>query len=248
MVYIRSKSEIEKIRASSRIVAETLEMLIEMIKPGVTPRELDNAAEKYIIKQNAIPGFKGLYGFPATLCISIEEEVVHGIPHDRPLIEGQIVGLDVGALKDGYYGDHARSFAVGKVDANRQRLMDVTRESLAKGIDAARVGNRISDIGHAVQAVAEGAGYGVVRDLVGHGIGTKLHEEPQIPNYGKPGQGLAIKEGMCFAIEPMINMGTDEILTKPDGWTVVTVDGKPSAHFEHTMVVTANGPEILTVC
>lgn len=248
MVYIRSKSEIEKIRASSRIVAETLEMLIEMIKPGVTPRELDNAAEKYIIKQNAIPGFKGLYGFPATLCISIEEEVVHGIPHDRPLIEGQIVGLDVGALKDGYYGDHARSFAVGKVDANRQRLMDVTRESLAKGVDAARVGNRISDIGHAVQTVAEGAGYGVVRDLVGHGIGTKLHEEPQIPNYGKPGQGLAIKEGMCFAIEPMINMGTDEILTKPDGWTVVTVDGKPSAHFEHTMVVTANGPEILTVC
>lgn len=248
MVYIRSQSEIEKIRASSRIVAETLEMLIEMIKPGVTPRELDIAAEKYIIKQNAIPGFKGLYGYPATLCISIEDEVVHGLPHNRPLIEGQIVGLDVGALKNGYYGDHARSFAVGKVDTNRQRLMDVTRESLGKGIDAARVGNRISDIGHAVQTEAEGAGYGVVRDLVGHGIGTKLHEEPQIPNYGKPGQGLAIKEGMCFAIEPMINMGTEEILTKPDGWTVVTVDGKPSAHFEHTMVVTANGPEILTVC
>lgn len=248
MIHIRSRSEIEKIRVSSRIVAETLELLFEMIKPGITPRELDAAAEKYIVKQNAIPGFKGLYGFPATVCISIEEEVVHGIPHDRPLTEGQIVGLDVGALKDGYYGDHARSFAVGNVDTNRQRLMDVTLESLVEGIDAARVGNRISDIGYAVQTVAEGAGFGVVRELVGHGIGTKLHEEPQIPNYGKPGQGFVIKEGMCFAIEPMINMGTEKILTKPDGWTVVTVDGKPSAHFEHTIAVTANGPEILTVC
>lgn len=236
----------EKIRRSCRIVAETLQLVADKIKPGVTSIELDTAAEAYIRRQKAEPGFKGLYGYPATLCISVEDEVVHGIPDDTPLEEGQIVAIDVGARKEGYYGDHARTFAVGQVDEPRRQLLTRTRECLDLGVQAAWAGGNVGDIGYAVQQHAESAGYGVVRELVGHGVGTRLHEEPQIPNFGRPGFGALLREGMCLAIEPMINMGVKDVYTRDDGWTVCTVDGKPSAHFEHTIVITANGPEVLT--
>lgn len=246
MIHTRSPQEVEKIRRSCRVVAETLQLVADKIRPGVTPMELDTAAEAYIRSQKADPGFKGLYGYPATLCISIEDEVVHGIPDDTPLEEGQIVAIDVGARKEGYYGDHARTFAVGQVDEPRRQLLTRTRECLDRGVQAARAGGNVGDISYAVQQHAESAGYGVVRELVGHGIGTRLHEEPQIPNFGRPGFGALLREGMCLAIEPMINMGVKDVYTRDDGWTVCTVDGKPSAHFEHTIVITANGPEVLT--
>ncbi|MBT3634040.1 MAG: type I methionyl aminopeptidase [Candidatus Marinimicrobia bacterium] len=246
MIHIRSSIEVDRIHVSGQIVKETLEMLEEYIKPDAETLELDSLAEKFIRNQGAIPGFKGLYGFPATLCISIDDEVVHGIPGKRILKKGQIVSIDVGAYKDNYYGDHARSFAVGNISKAKQQLLDVTRESLYKGIEQAIPGNRIGDIGHAVQKHAEKYGYGVVRQLVGHGIGTKLHEEPQIPNFGKKGTGAKIEAGMCFAIEPMINMGTPDVYTKEDNWTVCTQDNKPAAHFEHTITITNNGPRILT--
>jgi len=246
MIHIRSPQEVEKIRRSCRIVAETLQLVADMIKPGVTSKELDTAAERYIRNQKAEPGFKGLYGYPTTLCVSVEDEVVHGIPGDTPLEGGQIIGIDVGALKDGYYGDHARTFAVGQVDGDRRRLMTRTRECLDLGVQAAMADGHISDIGHTVQRHAESAGFSVVRELVGHGVGTRLHEEPQVPNFGRPGFGAMLREGMCLAIEPMINMGTKDVYTRDDGWTVCTMDGKPSAHFEHTVVITANGPEVLT--
>ena len=246
MIHIRSKQEVEKIRQSSRIVAETLELVAEMIMPGAIPKELDEAAERYIRKCKAEPGFKGLYGYPATLCVSVEDEVVHGIPGSRPLREGQIVSIDVGAHKNGYYGDHARTFPVGEVDRERQRLMQRTRECLDLGVLAAVAGGHVGDIGQVIQEHAESAGYGVVRELVGHGIGNRLHEEPQVPNFGRNGFGTLLREGMCLAIEPMINMGTKDIYTRDDGWTVCTADGKPSTHFEHTIVITADGPEVLT--
>ena len=186
-------------------------------------------------------------GFPSTLCISIDDEVVHGIPNGKVLEEGQIVSIDCGVEKNGYYGDSARTFAVGKVDAEKEKLMKVTKESLMKGIEAAKEGNYVSDIGHAVQSYVESYGYSVVRDLVGHGIGTELHEEPQVPNYGKPKQGHLLQAGMCLAIEPMINAGKKEIVTDSDGWTVRTKDGSVSAHFEHTIAITKNGPKILSV-
>jgi len=233
-------------RRAGKVVHDTLCMLEEYIKPGIETIELDRLAEEYIRNQGAIPGFKGLYGFPATLCISVEDEVVHGMPGKRILKDGEIVGLDVGSIVEGYYGDHARSFAVGEVDEPHEKLLAVTKESLMIGIEQARPGNRIGDIGHAIQVHAESHGYGVVTELVGHGIGTKLHEDPQIPNYGRKGSGPKIKEGMCFAIEPMINMGTPEVFTKSDQWTICTADGKPSAHFEHTITITKNGAEILT--
>ena len=246
MIHTRSPQEVEKIRRSCRVVTETLQLVADKIRPGVTPMELDTAAEAYIRSQKADPGFKGLYGYPATLCISIEDEVVHGIPDDTPLEEGQIVAIDVGARKEGYYGDHARTFAVGQVDEPRRQLLTRTRECLDRGVQAARAGGNVGDIGYAVQQHAESVGYGVVRELVGHGVGTRLHEEPQIPNFGRPGFGALLREGMCLAIEPMINMGVKDVYTRDDGWTVCTVDGKPSAHFEHTIVITANGPEVLT--
>ena len=246
MIHTRSPQEVEKIRRSCRVVTETLQLVADKIRPGVTPMELDTAAEAYIRSQKADPGFKGLYGYPATLCISIEDEVVHGIPDDTPLEEGQIVAIDVGARKEGYYGDHARTFAVGQVDEPRRQLLTRTRECLDRGVQAARAGGNVGDIGYAVQQHAESVGYGVVRELVGHGVGTRLHEEPQIPNFGQPGFGALLREGMCLAIEPMINMGVKDVYTRDDGWTVCTVDGKPSAHFEHTIVITANGPEVLT--
>ncbi len=246
MIHVRSPREVERIQRSCRIVAETLQLVADMIKPGATPKELDAAAEKYIRSQKAEPGFKGLYGYPATLCVSVEDEVVHGVPDNTPLEEGQIVAIDVGTVKEGYFGDHARTFAVGPVDEARRRLMTRTRECLDLGVQAAEAGGYVGDIGHAVQRHAESAGFGVVRELVGHGVGTRLHEEPQIPNFGRPGFGAMLREGMCLAIEPMINLGVKEVYTRDDGWTVCTMDGKPSAHFEHTIVITANGPEVLT--
>ena len=246
MVKIRTEREISLIAESNKIVAETLDMIDKNIKPGITTSELDELAEKFIISKNARPAFKGYMGFPSTLCISIDDEVVHGIPNGKTLKEGQIVSVDCGAEKNGYFGDSARTFAVGKVDSKKQDLMDATYESLLRGIDAAKEGNFVSDIGHAVQSYVESLGYSVVRDLVGHGIGTELHEEPQVPNYGKPKQGHRLQAGMCIAIEPMINAGTKEIYTEKDGWTVRTKDGKASAHFEHTIAITKNGARILS--
>ena len=233
-------------RRAGEIVRDTLCMLEEYIQPGVKTIDLDSLAEDFIRSQGAIPGFKGLYGFPATLCVSIEDEVVHGKPSNRTLKEGEIVGIDVGSIVDGYYGDHARTFAVGKIDDSHNNLLSVTEKCLFLGIDKARPGNHIGDIGNAIQTYAESNGYGVVTELVGHGIGTNLHEDPQIPNFGLKGSGPEIKEGMCFAIEPMINMGSAEVYTKDDKWTICTVDGQPSAHFEHTITIKKNGAEILT--
>ena len=247
MIHIRSTGEVQKISRACQIVKETLEIIQEMIVPGISTLELDVEAEKFIRSKGAQPGFKGLYGYPATLCVSVEDEVVHGIPNNRKLQDGEIVSVDVGSLIEGYYGDHAKSFAVGKVDSKKAQLMSVTRECLLDGIDQATPGNRIGDIGHAVQKRAESNGYGVVTELVGHGIGTKLHEDPQIPNYGKPGTGPKIEVGMCFAIEPMINLGSPEIYTKDDNWTVCTQDGNISAHFEHSIAITDKGTKILTI-
>ena len=247
MIHIRSTGEVQKISRACQIVKETLEIIQEIIVPGISTLELDIEAEKFIRSKGAQPGFKGLYGFPATLCVSVEDEVVHGIPNNRKLQDGEIVSVDVGSLIEGYYGDHAKSFAVGKVNPEKEKLMSVTRECLLDGIDQATPGNQIGDISHAVQKRAELNGYGIVTELVGHGIGTKLHEDPQIPNYGKPGMGPKIEVGMCFAIEPMINMGTPGVYTKKDGWTVCTKDGMPSAHFEHTITITEDGAKILTI-
>ena len=247
MIYIRSESEIEKITKACKIVKETLELVETLIHPGVTPIYLDAEAERFIRSKGAQPGFKGLYGFPATLCVSIEDEVVHGIPNDRVLKDGEIISVDVGSYIDGFYGDHAKTFAVGNVSPSKVKLMEITHKCLMLAIENALPGNRIGDISSAVQDMAESNGYGVVRELVGHGIGTNLHEEPQIPNFGKPGTGPVIKEGMCFAIEPMINMGKPDIYTKDDSWTVCTKDGLPSAHFEHTITIKQTGAEILTI-
>ena len=247
MIYIRSKSEIEKILKSCQVVKETLIYIEDFIKPGITTLELDSKAEDFIRSQGAKPGFKGLYGFPSTLCVSIEDEVVHGIPNDRPLKDGEIISIDVGSYLDGFYGDHAKTFSVGEIDKDKEQLMKVTHSCLMDAIDNAVAGNRIGDISNAVQVKAESHGYGVVKELVGHGIGTSLHEEPQIPNYGNPGVGPKIEVGMCFAIEPMINMGMPEVYTKEDGWTVCTRDGLPSAHFEHTITITENGARVLTI-
>jgi len=246
MVHIRTQREIDLITASCQIVADTLELISEDIKPGATLIDIDLKAENYIRSQGAWPAFKGYMGFPATLCVSVNDEVVHGIPNNRILEDGQIVGIDCGAEKEGYYGDHARTFAVGNISDDKQKLMEITQESLKKGIAAAIPDNYVSDIGHAIQSYVEGFGYSVVRELVGHGIGANLHEDPQIPNYGKPKQGYMLREGMCIAIEPMINQGVKEIKTDSDGWTVRTVDGADSAHFEHTVAITNDGPIILS--
>jgi len=246
MVRIRTEREIDLISVSCQIVADTLDMLAEHVKPGVSILDLDSKAENFIRNAGARPAFKGYMGFPATLCVSVDDEVVHGIPSNRLLAEGQIVGIDCGAEKDGYFGDHAKTFAVGKITQEKQNLMDVTRKSLMLGIDAARPGNYVSDIGYAIQTYVEDFGYSIVRELVGHGIGTELHEEPQIPNYGEPKQGYKLREGMCVAIEPMINFGMKEVKTDPDGWTIRTMDGEVSAHFEHTIAITSNGPKILS--
>jgi len=246
MIYIRSLEEVEKIRESNRIVADTIAFLGKEIKPGKSTLALDKLAEEYIRSQDAQPAFKGYHGFPASICASIDEQVVHGIPSQRELQDGEIVGIDVGALKNGYYGDAAFTFAVGQVDETRQRLMRVTENSLYKGIEKARAGNHLSDIGHAIQTYVESHGFSVVRSLVGHGIGTQLHEAPEVPNYGNPGRGPELKPGMCLAIEPMVNVGTFEVESLEDGWTIITVDHKPSAHFEHTIAITESDPLILS--
>ncbi len=246
MIRIRTKREIELIRVSAQIVADTLALLDGIIKPGVTTGELDRRAEDYIRSQGGRPVFKGYMGFPSTLCISINDVVVHGIPSDAVLEEGQIVGIDCGVEKDGYIGDSARTFAVGKISDENKNLMRITNEALMLGIEQARPGNYVSDIGHAIQKHVEMHGYSVVRELVGHGVGTELHEEPQIPNFGLPKQGQPLKSGMCLAIEPMINMGVKEVFTEKDGWTVRTMDGKNSAHFEHTIAIMDEGAKILS--
>ena len=247
MVRIRTKREIELIAISCQIVSDSLYMLSDHVKAGVKIIDLDKMAEEFIINCGARPAFKGYMGFPATLCVSIDDAVVHGIPGNDILQEGQIVGIDCGAELDGYYGDHAKTFAIGKIDNDKQELMDVTRVSLKKGIEQAIPGNYVGDIGNAVQSYAEGHGFSVVRELVGHGIGTELHEEPQIPNYGEAKQGYKLQAGMCIAIEPMINAGIKDVYTAQDGWTILTRDGAASAHFEHTIAITESGPKILSV-
>jgi methionyl aminopeptidase len=250
MIHVKTKRELDMMRESSRIVAEVLELVGKHVKPGVTTKELDTLAEDLIRSRNAVPAFKG-YGrrenpFPASLCTSIDAEVVHGIPGNRQLRDGEILSVDVGVKKNGYYGDAARSFPVGTVHEIKKRLLRVTEEALHKGIEQARIGNHVEDISHAIQHHVESNGFSVVRDLVGHGVGKKLHEEPSIPNLGEPGKGDVLKNGMTLAIEPMVNAGTWEVRFLPDGWTVVTLDGEPSAHFEHTIAIVNGRAEILT--
>jgi methionyl aminopeptidase len=246
MVIFKSQNEIDRIRKASKIVARTLGVLESHVQAGITTRELDQIAESEIRKAGAKPAFKGYRGFPATLCVSVNEEVVHGIPSDRKLKEGDIVGLDLGCIWEDFYGDAARTFAVGQISEESKRLLKITEESLLIGIDQARPGNRIGDIGYAVQVHAESNGYTVVRDFVGHGIGRSLHEDPQIPNYGNRGQGPRIKAGMVLAIEPMVCQGLADVEVLSDNWTAVTKDGSLAAHFEHSVAITDNGPEILS--
>ena len=245
MITIRSHDELVKLEEASRVVLEALDVVEKAVAPGVTTEQLDRIAEEYIRGQGARPAFIGYRGFPKTLCTSINDEVVHGIPGKRLLKEGDIVGVDCGAVVDGYYGDAARTIAVGKISADRARLLETTRQALEVGIGAARPGNRVTDIGAAVESVAIANGYGVVRDFVGHGVGTALHEEPQIPNYGPAGRGGVLKSGMVIAIEPMFNLGRAEVSVDRDGWTVRTRDGSASAHFEFTVAIEPQGAVIL---
>jgi methionyl aminopeptidase len=247
MITYRSQQEIDKLRKSSALVARTVQYLEPMLEPGVTTAELDRAAEAFIRQHGGIPAFKGYRGFPATLCTSINAEVVHGIPSKkRKLRSGDIIGIDCGAIVDGYYGDHAVTFAVGEISSQVQELLQATREALEEGIAQAKVGNRLSDISHAIQKYAEERGYSVVKAFVGHGIGTELHEEPQVPNFGPPGRGPRLRDGMVLALEPMLNIGTADVQILSDNWTVVTVDGKLSAHFEHTVAVAEHGGIVLS--
>ena len=251
MVRIKTKREIGLIRESSQIVADVLKLVEAHVKPGVTTIELDRLAEDFIRSMGGVPAFKGYSQsksnlFPATLCTSIDDEVVHGIPTNRVLRGGEILSVDVGVKKDGYFGDGAYTFAVGEVSEEKHRLLKATEESLYKGIEQAVAGKRVHDISYAVQEHVEAGGFSVVRDLVGHGIGVELHEEPAIPNFGKPGTGIKLQEGMTLAIEPMVNAGTWKVRMAPDGWTVLTQDGRPSAHFEHTVAIVNGKPEILT--
>jgi methionyl aminopeptidase len=249
MIQIKSQREIEIMARGGEILAATVRLLEDRVRPGMTTLELDRIADDFISGHpGAVPAFKGLYNFPASICTSINQEIVHGIPSKKRVIEeGDIVSLDIGVRLDGYYTDSATTVAVGKVDEQSRKLLDVTREALAAGIAAARPENHIGDIGAAVQGVVEAAGFSVVRDLVGHGIGVGFHEEPQVPNYGKPKRGVRLQPGLTIAIEPMVNVGKAGTRTMPDRWTVVSVDGTRSAHFEHTIAVTENGPRVLTL-
>jgi methionyl aminopeptidase len=246
MILIKSKREIEVMREAGRILAGAHEAIREAIQPGITTKELDKIAEDYIVNNGAEPGFKGLYGFPASICASINEEVVHGIPSLRQLKNGDIISIDIGTVKNGYCSDAARTWIVGSVDDEIKKMVEVAENSLYKGIEEAKEGNRLSDISNAIQTYVEDNGYSVVRDYVGHGIGKKMHEDPQVPNFGQPGRGPRLKSGMVLAIEPMVNLGTFEVETLLDNWTVVTIDRKPSAHFENTVAITEEGPEILS--
>jgi methionyl aminopeptidase len=246
MIYYKTEEEIELVRKSSLLVAKTHAEIAGLIKPGITSLALDKIAEEFIRDNGGVPAFKGYGGFPNTLCMSPNEQVVHGIPNDRALENSEILSVDCGVVMNGYYGDSAFTYEVGEVDAETKQLLKVTKESLYKGIEQAVAGNRIGDIGYAVQQHAERFGYGVVRELVGHGVGKNLHESPEVPNHGRRGKGVMLKEGLVIAIEPMINMGTKRILQHNDGWTITTIDNKPSAHFEHTIVVRKGKAEILS--
>lgn len=246
MIYIKTREEIELMRESALMVSRALGIIAKEVRPGVSPKFLDKIAEEYIRDNGGVPAFKGYRGFPATLCLSINEAVVHGIPTDKPLKEGDIISVDCGVKKNGFYGDHAYSFAVGVVKPELQKLLDVTKESLYKGIEQCVAGNRIGDISFAIQQHAEKHGYGVVRELVGHGLGRSLHEDPEVPNYGKRGDGPKLKDGMVMAIEPMINLGKKNVKQLNDGWTIVTADGLPSAHYEHDVAIIDGKPEILS--
>ncbi|PKN51478.1 MAG: type I methionyl aminopeptidase [Deltaproteobacteria bacterium HGW-Deltaproteobacteria-13] len=246
MVILKLPDEIEKARASNRIVAEVLSKLREKVKPGVKTKDLDKFAEEIALKRGAKPAFKGYHGYPYSLCISVNEVVVHGMPSDRILEEGDIVGLDFGVYYQGYFGDATITLPLGKVSEKALKLIRVTEQSLYAGIEQAVDGNRLGDISAAVQSTVEDAGYSVVRDFVGHGIGKNLHEDPQIPNFGKKGRGIELKKGMILAIEPMVNAGKYRVKILPDGWTVITEDGSLSAHFEHSIAITDNGPDILS--
>lgn len=246
-IVLKTRGEIDLMHEANRIVLEVLDGIAERIAPGMTTRELDTFAERHIRESGAVPAFLHYKGYPATLCTSINDVIVHGIPCDVPLREGDIVGVDCGAIFKGYYGDAARTFAVGKVSGRARELMDVTREALQLAIAQVLPGNHLSDIGHAVQRHVESHGFSVVRDFVGHGIGTSLHEDPQVPNYGMPGRGLRLKPGMVLAIEPMVNVGGAEVKVDADGWTARTDDGSLSAHFEFSVAVTENGPRVLGV-
>ncbi len=252
MINVKTPREIDLMREVGRIVGGILSIVEKHIEPGITTKELDRIAEDYVLSQNAIPAFKG-YGFdkrnlfPATICLSIDDQVVHGIPGSRKLEDGQILSVDVGAVKNGYYGDAAKTYAIGNVSEEKKELMSVTEKALELGIENAVAGNHLEDISSAVQEFVESNGFSVVRDLVGHGIGTKLHEDPPVPNFGRKGKGPLLRNGMTLAIEPMVNAGVFKVFTAKDGWTVYTSDGKPSAHFEHTVVITDGEPEILTL-
>lgn len=246
MIHIKTLEQLEMMRDAAQVVSRTLGLMAKEVKPGVTTRYLDKIAEEYIRSQGALPGFLGLYGFPNTLCMSPNAQVVHGIPNDRPLEEGDIISIDCGSIKHGFYGDHAYTFEVGEVSPEVKKLLQVTKESLYVGIRQFRRGNRVGDVGYAIQKYCEAHGYGVVRELVGHGVGRKMHEDPEMPNYGKRGDGKKFKDGMVVAIEPMINMGTHRTKHLKDGWTILTADGKPSAHFEHDVALIDGKPRLLS--
>ena len=247
MIIIKNHNEITLMKKAGRIVGETLLLLEKEIKPGVTTAELDRMAEEFITKHEAKPSFKGLYGFPSSLCISINEQVIHGFPGAYVLREGDIVSIDCGAFLDGFHGDAARTFPVGNISVEAQRLIDITKESFFQGIKFAKEGNKLTDISYGIQSYVEAAGFSVVRDFVGHGIGRKVHEDPNVPNFGKSGRGPKLLEGMVLAIEPMVNIGTHKVKTLKDGWTVVTADSSLSAHYENTVAILSDGPEILTL-
>ena len=247
MIIRKSRLEIERMRVAGQIVARVLKRLSEIVQPGITTLELDHEAERMIVSAGAYPTFKGYNGYPRSICASNNDEVVHGIPSKRKLSEGDIVGIDCGATYMGYVGDAAVTLPVGNVSDAIVRLLDNTRQSLYRAIDKCRVGNRLGDVCYAVQSYVEPLGYSVVKNYCGHGVGRAMHEEPQVPNYGKPGTGPVLREGLVIAIEPMINLGNEDVKVLSDGWTVITMDGQPSAHFEHTVAITRDGPQILTM-
>ena len=246
MIKVKTREEIEIMRESALVVSKTLGMLASEVKPGVSTLYLDKLAEDFIRAEGAIPGFLGLYDFPNTLCMSPNSQVVHGIPNKKPLREGDIISIDCGALKNGFYGDHAYTFPVGEIAEDVQQLLEVTKQSLYEGIRSFKAGNRVGDVGYAIQKFTEDRGYGVVRELVGHGLGREMHEDPEMPNYGKRGRGKKFAEGMVVAIEPMTNLGTHKIRQHADGWTITTLDNKPSAHFEHDVAIVNGKPELLS--
>ena len=248
MVTVKTAQEIELMRKANQIVRDTLDLLEEKIKPGMTTKQLDKIAHDYIVSCDAVPSFLGYEGYPASACISIDEEVVHGIPSAKRYIEeGQIVSVDIGSIYKGYNGDAARTFAIGKVSEEKQKLIEVTKQSFFEGVKILKEGVRLGDLGHAIQSYVESNGFSVVRALVGHGIGTDMHEDPEVPNYGRPGHGLRLRANMTIAIEPMVNAGGYDVVMLDDGWTVVTADGKPSAHYENTVAITEDGVEILSL-